>query len=48
MIDHTNYTDPYTTVTPDIESRVMPRHPRHRPKRQMVQLRCGLQLARPP
>lgn len=23
MIDHTNYTDPYTTVTPDIESRVM-------------------------
>ena len=23
MIDHTNYTNPYTTVTPDIESRVM-------------------------
>lgn len=23
MIDHTNYTGPYTTVTPDIESRVM-------------------------
>lgn len=23
MIDHTNYTDPYTTVTPNIESRVM-------------------------
>ena len=23
MIDHTNYTDPYTTVTPDIEDRVM-------------------------
>ena len=23
MINHTNYTDPYTTVTPDIESRVM-------------------------
>lgn len=23
MIDHTNYTDSYTTVTPDIESRVM-------------------------
>ena len=23
MIDHTNCTNPYTTVTPDIESRVM-------------------------
>lgn len=23
MINHTNYTDPYTTVTPDIESHVM-------------------------